>query len=305
MKLGRIYSGGVQYFLERTFLFWQRLGFHITPVHYYQPLPDTRELKDGLWQKPSELIGVEMNAAGQLTLLAELSAKYKKEYESFPRTKTENPLEYYVNNRTFTAVDGEILYCLIRSLKPRRILEIGSGNSTFLSAQAILKNKAEDCDYQGELVVIDPFPRNEIFKKGFPGLTQLITKKVQAVPLAEFKKLTANDILFIDSSHVLKIGSDVQFLFSEILPRLNPGVVIHFHDIFLPLEYPRKWILQDCLFWTEQYLLQAFLTFNDTFKVLWGSSYMHLKYPDKLAAAFSSYQQTAVPPGSFWLKKIK
>jgi len=120
----------------------------------------------------------------------------------------------------------------------------------------------------------------------------------------EFGKLKENDILFIDSSHVLKIGSDVQYEYLDILPRLSKGVIVHVHDIFLPAEYPKEWVLKDYIFWTEQYLLQAFLAFNDSFEVLWAGHYMHLKYPNKLEDAFS-YKRDERLPGSFWMRKIK
>lgn len=123
--------------------------------------------------------------------------------------------------------------------------------------------------------------------------------------MLEFQKLKENDILFIDSSHVLKTGSDVQYEYLEILPRLNKGVLVHFHDIFLPAEYPQKWILEDHKFWNEQYLLQAFLAFNDSFEILWAGSYMHLNHPDKLEQFFKSYNKNKRWPGSFWVRKIR
>jgi len=289
---------------KKLFTLWERLGFHITINHFYEPIPDTRTLKDDLWEKQSELVGIGMNEKSQIDLLSLFSSKFKKEYENFPRNETSILYQYYVDNRGFESVDGEILYCMIRHFKPKRFIEIGSGNSTYLSAQAILKNKEEDNAYECELVAIDPYP-NDILKAGFPGLSKLVSKKVQDIPLSEFRKLRENDILFIDSSHVLKIGSDVQFEYLEILPRLHTGVVVHLHDIFLPAEYPKEWVLEKYIFWTEQYLLQAFLTFNDSFKVLWAGSYMHLKHPDKLEASFSSYKREERWPGSFWIRKIK
>lgn len=289
---------------KKLFTLWERLGFHITINHFYEPIPDTRTLKDDLWEKQSELVGIGMNEKSQIDLLSLFSSKFKEEYENFPRNETSILYQYYVDNRGFESVDGEILYCMIRHFKPKRFIEIGSGNSTYLSAQAILKNKEEDNAYECELVAIDPYP-NDILKAGFPGLSKLVSKKVQDIPLSEFRKLRENDILFIDSSHVLKIGSDVQFEYLEILPRLHTGVVVHLHDIFLPAEYPKEWVLEKYIFWTEQYLLQAFLTFNDSFKVLWAGSYMHLKHPDKLEASFSSYKREERWPGSFWIRKIK
>lgn len=304
MKITRIYNAVLQRFIKKTFPFWQKLGFHITPNHYYQPIPDTRTLKGDLWQKQSELAGIDINEQGQINLLSQFSYEFKEEYESFPRSKTSVPYQYYVNNGTIGSLDGEILYCMIRHFKPRKLFEIGSGISTYLSAQAILKNKEKDDSYECELVAIEPYP-NDILRAGFPGFSKLMPKKAQDIPLSEFKKLTQNDILFIDSSHVLKIGSDVQYEYLEILPRLNKGVIVHLHDIFLPAEYPMEWILKDYRFWTEQYLLQAFLTFNDSFKVLWGGSYMHLKHPDKLEAVFTSYKRAETWPGSFWIRKTK
>ena len=230
---------------------------------------------------------------------------FKLEYEAFPQNKrdVEAPFDYYVNNGGFESVDGEILYCVIRSFKPKRILEVGSGNSTYLSAQAILKNKEKN-GHECELIAVEPYPNN-VLKAGFPGLSELIPAKIQDIPLAELSKLEENDILFIDSSHVLKIGSDVQYEYLEILPRLNKGVIVHIHDIFLPAEYKKDWVLKDYRFWTEQYLLQAFLAFNDSFEIFWAGSYMHLNHPDKLEAAFSSYNRSERCPGSFWMKKIR
>ena len=289
---------------KRFFHLWESRGYHVTPVHFYEPIPDTRALKDDLWLKHSELVGIDINENKQLELLSLFVTKFKKEYDVLPKNKTSIPYEYYVKNSWLESVDGEILYCMIRYFKPKKIFEIGSGYSTYLSAQAVLKNREEDEDYACELIAIEPYP-NETLKAGFPGLSKLVSKKVEDVPLKDFKKLTENDILFIDSSHVLKIGSDVRYEYLEILPRLNKGVIVHVHDIFLPAEYPKEWVLKKYLFWTEQYLLQAFLIFNATFKVLWAGSYMHLKHPDKLEVAFSSYKRGGRLPKSFWMKKVK
>ena len=278
----------------------QRMGFHVTPNSFYHPVPDTRKLTEDLWSKRSELAGIDLNEQKQLELLSLFESKLKNEYELFPRNRTTIPYEYFVDNLAFTSVDGEILYCMIRHFKPRRIYEIGSGISTYLSAQAVLKNAEEDSGYKCELVAIEPYP-NKILEAGFPGLSKLISKEVQDVPLSEFEKLTENDILFIDSSHVLRIGSDVQYEYLEILPRLNKGVIVHAHDIFLPAEYPKEWVLRRHRFWNEQYLLQAFLALNQSFEILWTGSYMHLNYPDKLEVAFSSYNRNERWPGSFWM----
>jgi predicted O-methyltransferase YrrM len=285
------------------FRLWERKGFHITPVSYEEPIPDTATLKDDLWQRQSELVGIDLNEQGQIDLLSLFSSRFREEYESFPRNKTLVPYQYYVNNGTFESVDGEIYYCMVRYFKPKRIFEIGSGNSTYLSAQALLKNKDED-NHKCELIAIEPYPNN-VLKAGFPGLTKLMSEKVQNIPISEFSKIGENDILFVDSSHALKIGSDVQCEILEILPRLNEGAIVHIHDIFFPAEYPKNWVLEDFRFLNEQYLLQAFLAFNKSFEVLWAGSYMHLHHPNKLGAAFSSYSREKPWPGSFWIRKIK
>jgi hypothetical protein len=289
---------------KKTFLLWQALGLHITPNRYDEPIPDTRELSETLWSQRSELVGIDMNAAAQLGLLARFVAQYKDEYDRFPLAKTSCPYEYHVNNTQFESVDGEILYSMVRDLRPRKIVEIGSGFSTFLSAQAALKNRENDPDFKCELIAIEPYP-SDVLRAGFPGFARLIETEVQQVPLGEFAALQPNDILFIDSSHVLKLGSDVQYEYLEVLPRIPAGVVVHVHDIFLPSEYPEKYALEQFMFPNEQYIVQAFLIFNDTFEVLWSSSFMHINHPAKLETAVASYRRTERWPGSLWMRRRK
>lgn len=296
-KINSVFRWGI----KKSFPICQRIGFHITPNHYYEPIPDTRALEDELWSNNSDLVGIDMREESQINLLYQFHSKFKGEYERFPRNKTSIPHQYYVNNGGFESVDGEILYCMIRQFKPKKIIEIGSGNSTYLAAQAVLKNKEED-GIECELIAIEPYP-NDVLNIGFSALSELIPEEVQNIPLSKFSELTENDILFIDSSHVLKIGNDVQYEYLKILPNLNKGVIVHIHDIFLPSEYKKEWILREHIFWTEQYLLQAFLTYNSDFEVLWGGSYMHLRHPDRLENVFSSYNRENRWPGSFWIRR--
>ncbi len=281
-----------------------KVGFHITRNNFYSPLPDTRNLPATLWSKTSDLLGVNLNEERQLGRLDIFESQFRKEYKEFPREATPIPFQYHVNNHAFESVDGELLYCMIRHFKPRRFLEIGSGNSTFLAAQAILKNVSEDPTNSCDLTAVDPFS-SQVHQQGFPGLSTVLRCGVQELPFSRFEQLEPNDILFIDSSHILKIGSDVQYLFLEVLPRLPKGVVVHVHDIFLPAEYPKEWILKKIRFWNEQYLLQSFLTFNDFFEVLWAGNFMHLKHPGRLEKAFPSYSRENRRPGSFWMQRIK
>ncbi|MBT0159208.1 class I SAM-dependent methyltransferase [Candidatus Bathyarchaeota archaeon A05DMB-2] len=290
--------------ISRFFYVLERMGYHVTPVDYYQAIPDTRTLTDELWKKPSELVGIDINEKGQLALLSLFSSKFKDEYERFHEKHVSNPSSRVINTALFGGVDADVLYCMIRHLKPRRIIEIGSGCSTYLSSLALLTNKEEDASYNCELVAIDPYP-DEFISTGFPGFSELITKRVQDVPPSYFGRLEENDILFIDSTHVLSIGSDVRYVYLEILPRLNRGVVIHSHDIFMPCEYPKQLVFKEFRFWNEQYLLQAFLAFNDCFEVLWAGAYMDLNHPDELAASFSSYNRKESVSSSFWIRRKK
>jgi hypothetical protein len=287
-------------FDTKYFRLWEEHGFHITPNHFYQPIPDTSQLQSTLWDQPADLVGVEMNEPGQLEFLAHVCPQYRAEYERFPTTATGKPYDYYLDQLMFRSVDAEVLYCIIRHFKPSRIIEIGSGFSTLVAAAACRTNEEEN--HHTELLCIEPHP-NETLTQGFPGLGELVVMKLEEVDRDVFTSLTANDILFIDSSHVLRIGNDVYYEYLHILPRVASGVFVHVHDIFLPFEYPRQWIVEEHRFWTEQYLLQAFLTFNRAFKVIWGGSYMHHNHPDRLRQTFQSYDPAHVLPGSFWMQR--
>lgn len=182
------------------------------------------------------------------------------------------------------------------------MIEIGSGVSTRVAAHALEKNRAAD-GIQSQFTAIEPYPDANL-RAGFPGLSELKQSFVQDIPFTTFQTLQENDILFIDSSHVLKIGSDVQYEYLEVLPRINPGVVIHIHDVFFPFEYRRDWAMERGVFWNEQYLLQAFLTYNAQFEVLLGNSCLHHLHPDAMKRTFSQYDAKTHQPGSFWMRRV-
>ena len=304
MRVSKKLAGVRDYVIRKTFSIWEKLGFHVYVNRFDSPIPDTRILKENIWLNPSELVGINLNWEKQFELLSIFRTNFKNEYDNFPKDKTPTNHEYYLNNPNFGSIDAEILYCMIRHFKPKRIFEIGSGFSTFLSAQAILKNKQIHNRYDCELVAIDPFP-NQVLSAGFPGLSELKAKRVQEIPYSEFQKMEENDILFIDSSHILTIGSDVHYEYLEIIPRLKKGVLVHIHDIYWPHEYEKEWVLKDHTFYNEQYLLQSFLAFNNSFEVLWTGNYMMFKYPDKLEAAFNSYNKEKSWPHSLWMRRTK
>jgi hypothetical protein len=294
-------------FSRRTFDCFQRFGIHVTNKHFYSPIPNTKELKEksGFWKKEKELVGIDLSIAKQLDLLQNVFPKFQKEC-NFPLNKTSVPYEYYLNNGAFGLVSAAVLHCMIRYFRPQTIIEVGSGSSTYVSARACLMNKNVD-GKNTNLISIEPYP-NKVLSMAFPGLTELIPKKVEEVDIKLFEQLEDGDILFLDSSHNVRIGGDVNYLYLEVIPRLKKGVIIHIHDIFFPEEYPEEWVISLRRFWTEQYLLQAFLAFNDHFKVLWCGSYIYLKYFEKLKSAFPPPADlgfcTNYFSSSFWMRKI-
>ena len=288
--------------IRRSFSIWETFGLHVTPNYFESPIPDTRRLKKEIWSHRSSLTGIEMREEEQIKLLESFVNNYKAEYERLPRSKTACANQYYVDNGFFEAVDGEVLFCMIRHFRPKRVYEVGCGNSTLLAAQTLRENQ-KDGGPSGEVVAFEPSPNVDL-RRGFSGLSRLVVSKVENVPLRTFQELGGNDILFLDSSHVVRTGGDVEYEFLEILPNLKPGVIVHVHDIFLPAEYPRKLIMQQRRFFSEQYLLQAFLAFNREFEVLWAGSFMHLNHPDLLERAFNSYKRELRWPGSFWMRRV-
>lgn len=293
-------------FSQRIFEFFQRFGIHVMRKHFYSPIPDTRVLRGKkIFEKETELVGVDLNVEGQLNLLENVFPKFRMECD-FPLNKTYIPHEYYINNGEFGLISAAVLHCMIRHFVPRTIIEVGSGHSTYVSARASIMNQSHG--YLTKLISIEPYP-NQVLKKGFPGLAELIQKKVEEVDIIFLSQLEDRDILFIDSSHVVRIGGDVNFIYLDMLPRLKKGVVVHIHDIFFPKDYPEDWVIRKRNFWTEQYLLQAFLTYNNQFEVLWCGSYMYLKYPEGLQSTFPPPKGMEIRENyfssSFWMRKIR
>jgi hypothetical protein len=300
--------------LVKTFRSLQRLGISVVPNHFYWPVPDVLDLETRDWPPESIPVGFDLNLDKQLNLLGQLAAQYQSEW-SFPDHAT-TPAEYHCNNGLFEAIDAEMAYCFVRHFKPRQIIEVGGGFSTRILSAALRANRLND-GMEGELTTVEPFP-----SPGLQGITRLIAARIQDVDLELFLSLRSGDILFLDSSHVVSVGSDVVREYLQILPRLQAGVIVHVHDIFLPSDYPRDAVLSNFCFWSEQYLLEAFLTFNPHFEVLWSSSAMQQYHSAVLLEHFPRWKHSyrdmdknvrkflptidrdRVWPSSFWMRRV-
>ncbi len=191
-----------------------------------------------------------------------------------------------------------IFYCMIRYLQPKKIIEVGSGKSSCvtLDTNELFFDNSISCTF------IEPYPKKllSLLKKGDLDRIELLSQKLQDVSLNRFSDLSSGDILFIDSTHVSKVNSDVNYLFFEILPHLNRGVYIHFHDIFYPFEYPKKWIYSGVA-WNEDYMLRAFLQYNNAFSIVFFNTFLAHFYEQKLRDEMPLCLKNA---GSLWIKKI-
>ena len=269
--------------LSSLFQFVQEgLGVSVTPNHFYFPVPHLKSFRSKDWRARRQCLGVDFRLDEQIERLQTEFRPYIAEC-TFPEKPNGDARKFHFHNGFFERIDAEVAYSFVRSRKPKRVVEVGSGNSTLVIAAAMQKNAADG--FPGEFVAIEPSPAPYL-KDGVPGLTSLISARVQDAPLDLFLNLEANDILFIDSSHVVSMDSDVLYEVLSLLPRLAPGVVIHFHDIFTPLDYPEKLVMTNLCFWGEQYMLESFLAFNSAFKVLWAASAMQAAHPDLLRETF-------------------
>src|SRR3954452_12289297 len=214
---------------------FSRAGLDVVLKSFYSPIPDVAALPTETFAKVSEMPGIAWDVDAQLEFVRGTLAEAMAEFD--PPTERGDPPRY-VPDPAYSPADAAVLYAMVRSLRPRRIVELGSGQSTLVMAEAIRANRAEGHDV--ELAAFDPYPG--LTGAGLPGLSRLERLIAQDVPLETFEELEAGDFLFVDTTHTVKIGSDVNFIVLEVLPRLAPGVVVHLHDIFLPYEYPRSWL---------------------------------------------------------------
>ena len=276
------------------------------PVHYYSPVPDIEDLAErNIWSRRSRLGGIDMKVNSQLSLLRQLGHDYGNEC-FWSHEPTENQFEFYTNTHNFSYGCAAVTHAMLRSTKPKHVIEIGSGHSSKVIAAALSFNREEKGREQTDYTVIDPFPRTPVANK-LPGLTKLMRKRVELTELDIFEHLEANDVLFIDSGHTVRTGGDVNFLILEVLPILAPGVIVHFHDVPLPYEYPQVYFTNSRfrVFWTEAYLLQAFLALNDYFEVLLAMSYLMTEYLEQFKQSFPNYRPGlhTLSSSSFWIRR--
>jgi len=288
-------------------LFWNgirrrlaRSGQLIVRPDFYSPMGDAAELAADaprLWPaRPSDCLGIDFNEAGHRELLGVLSGLA----ESFDYPEQDpGPAAgcaFFTGNLQFGDADARVLYAMLQHLQPKRVIEVGSGYSSALMADVNRRLLGS----RMRITAIEPYPRSFLKDLAGKGALELREARVQDVPADIFGELGGGDVLFIDSSHVAKTGSDVNHLVFEALPRLAPGVFVHFHDIHLPFEYPREWVLEDNRSWNEQYIVRALLMFaGEALRVYFSSAYAYARFgalPRNLAG-------THAHGGSLWLRR--
>jgi predicted O-methyltransferase YrrM len=271
------------------------------PGHFYSPIPALSEIRQrdarlfGTW--PQTLSGIDLAPERQGQAFTELADFYPEQPFSSRKTAV---LRYFFDNPNFNQGEAITLYGFIRRAAPTRIVEIGSGYSSCATLDV------NDRFFGGRIqcTFVEPYPEllKSLLMEGDEDRINLLAQPVQDVDFKIFEELGPSDILFIDSSHVAKTGSDVNHLYLEVLPRLRAGVLVHIHDIYYPFEYPRDWVYQKRA-WNECYLLRAFLAHNDAFAVEYFNSYWAAFHHEELARRMPLCAQS--PGSSIWLRKTK
>jgi predicted O-methyltransferase YrrM len=270
--------------------------------HYYSPIPDSRLLardpdRSRVWPSmPRAAPGLDWRADEQVELLrGELARHREIEFADGP---TNDPHEYHAACEMFSRLDAWVLQAMLRHLRPRAMVEVGCGWSSLVSARV----NREYLDGSLRLTCIEPYPP-EFLAGGVAGISGLIPARVEQTPLDPFLELGDGDVVFIDTSHTVKTGGDVVFLFEEVIPRLAPGVVVHIHDMFMPWDYPIDWVLSGRA-WNEQYLVRAFLSFNSTFRILLSVGWLSENNRSDMAAVIPGYpDRYRDGGGSLWIRR--
>lgn len=265
--------------------------------NYYEPLINPKKYLVNSLRKDRKLNGIDFNINEQLKLIENF--KFNQELVQFPIEKNEN-LKFFHNNGSYSYGDAEYLYNIVRYFKPSKFIEIGSGNSTLMVRNAIKANQFENKNYSCHHICIEPYEQPWLEKLG----VQVIREKVELLDYSIFQQLEKNDILFIDSSHIIRPEGDVLFEYLELLPLLKPGVIVHIHDIFTPKNYLDNWVITEHRLWNEQYILEAFLTLNKEFRIIGALNFLRHNYSNEfdkkhpLSALNKEHE-----PGGFWIQR--
>jgi hypothetical protein len=269
------------------------------PGHFYSPYPDLHDVNkrhQKLFDRSiREIPGIDIREKQQLNFLTKLSKHNSKLPYSEGRDKS---LRYHFNNTAYSYTDATVLFCLLNEINPKRIIEIGSGHSSAL----MLDVNENFFNNSIDLTFIEPYPELllSLIKPQDNSRFKLIGQNLSEVDNKIFSALGADDVLFVDSTHVSKIGSDVNQIIFDILPKLNRGVIVHIHDVFYPFEYPEEWVL-DTRAWNEDYMLRAFLHNNNEYEILFFNHFMNLHHKKEMEKLLPTTKKNA--GGSIWLRK--
>ncbi|QWF80312.1 class I SAM-dependent methyltransferase [Amycolatopsis sp. CA-230715] len=279
--------------LEDTYQTW------VPPGHFYSPYADPAEVEKrsgAIFDTRSLPAGIDLRDDEQVALFEKLAPLAKD--LPFPVTEG-GEFRFFYDNSAYSWSDAIVLHAMLRHIRPSKVIEIGSGYSSAMTLDTI----EGWLDPDTEFVCVEPYADllREMVRPGDEKRVSILEKPVQDVPLETFADLGPGDVLFIDSTHVVKAGSDVNYLFFEVLPRLEDGVWVHIHDIFFPFEYPEEWVREGRA-WQENYLLRAFLMFNDRFEVRWYQRYMWARHRQLLKHGIPDLAKN--PGGNIWLQKV-
>jgi hypothetical protein len=284
--------------LPRTGRIWEKADVLPVPFHFYQPIVRSNDV--AAWGAEDPLLGVDMRDSQQLELLSKL-ARFREEVAALPIQAAPDGSQLYVDlaGQSFLSGDIETLYAMVRHLAPQTVLEVGCGASSRVIELALRANRK--AGKPARHICVEPYHAPWLEELG----VEVVRERVELLDLEVFSDLRPNDILFIDTSHVVRHGGDVNHLYLRVLPALPEGVYVHVHDIFLPLDYPPEWLRDYKHFWTEQYLLQAFLAFNAQFEVVLAANYLATHHRSALALACPILaDEPDSTPGSFWLRRM-
>jgi len=275
----------------------------VFPVgHYYSPIVNledfrSQQLLAPTLGDPSADKAIDFNDQQQLNILR----SFKDYYNEMPWTYPQKTLRYQFDNNFFTKDDAITMYGMLRYFKPKKIIEVGVGFSSAL----LLDTNDHFLNSSIELTFIDPYPERLEASLRDNEKVNLLKSRIQDVPLSRFGELESGDFLLIDTSHVSKSGSDVNYIFFTVFPLLKPGVKVHIHDVFFPFEYPEKWVVENRLSWNELFLLRAFLSYNEHFRITFFNTYLRRQYPalysDAIPFAFGPSDSTS---GGIWIERV-